>query len=508
MKALYERGAVELASMLRRREVSAVEVVDAHIARIEAVNGAIRAVVRTCFERARQEAAEADERLSTTTNVAELPPFLGVPFTSKEHFAVEGLPNTGGLVSRRNKVATADATIVERMRRAGFILLGTTNVPEGLVWYETYNHLYGRTNNPFALDRIPGGSSGGEAAIIAAQGSPIGLGGDMGGSIRLPAFFCGIAGHKPSGGRLPETGAWPGARGKIARYKVVGPMARTIADLRAVLPILEGPDGHDLSVDAPPLEERPFEPKNVRVYYFDDNDIMSPSDDVRDAVARSARALAALGCKVEPWRPPSIKRSVEMWFSAMSTSGGPTFREVIADGGELELAKQWRRFTRGSSDHIFPVLGLATLEGAIKPFARARQNIAGLREVLQREIEEKLGDDGVLLFPVFHRPAPKHGWDAVRHFLGFSYSGVLNPLEMPSTAVPTGLTPSGLPVGVQVAARRNGDDLTLCVASWIERELGGYRAPALGPTPKRRQAPARPDHSLSALTSSPTISST
>lgn len=511
MSALVQRSAVDLAALLRSRDVSSREVVEAHIERIEAVNPIVNAVVRTLFDDARRDADEADRRIRTEPKAA-LPPFLGVPFTSKEHLAVRGLPNTGGLVRRSNKVASADAEIVARMRRAGFVLLGTTNVPEGLVWYETYNKVYGRTNNPYDPTRTPGGSSGGEAAIIAAQGSPIGLGGDMGGSIRLPAFFCGIAGHKPSGGRVPETGAWPGARGKISRYKVCGPMARTVADLRAVLPHLEGPDGEDPSVDGPPLEDRARAPKDVRVLWFDDNGIMSPSDDVRGAVANSARALERLGCSVERWTPPSIARGVEMWFAALSQSGGPKFGEVIADGEQLQLASQWAKWPFRRSDHIFPVLALATLEKAIGPLAAARRASADLLPRLQSEIEDKLGDDGVLLCPVFHRTAPRHGLEAMLHFLGFSYSGTLNPLELPATAVPTGLGRDGLPVGVQVAGRRHADALTLEVASWIERELGGYRAPALPASEwPARELPApeaRDGHSFKTFTSSPTISST
>jgi len=483
MNRLCTLSALELASSIRDRRVTSSEVVEAHIARIEEVNPSLRAVVRTLFDRARQEASSADRAVRSRPR-SELPPFLGVPFTAKEHFAVQGLPNTGGLVRRAQRIAEADAEVVARMRRAGFILLGTTNVPEGLTWYESYNKVYGRTNNPYDTSRIPGGSSGGEAAIVAAQGSPIGLGGDMGGSIRLPAFFCGIAGHKASGGRIPETGAWPGARGMIGRYKVIGPMARSVADLRAVMPILEGADGKDPTVDGPAWKDSAADPRHVRVVWFDDNRIMSPSDDVRGAVRRSVQALERLGCQVEAWTPPSIHRGVEMWFAALSQAGGPTFAEVISDGQPFELLRQWARWPLRRSEHIFPVLALATLERAIKPFSKLRQASAELRLVLRKEIEDKLGDDGVLVCPVFHRTAPRHGIDAMVHFLGFSYSGVLNPLELPATSVPTGLSAAGLPVGVQVAGRRHADGLTLRVAEWIERETGGYRAPSIGSRPE------------------------
>lgn len=499
---LTQLSMLEMARRLRSGELGAEELCEAHIARIEVVNPALNAVVRTRFGEARAAARDADRRRAAGER--DLPPFLGVPFTAKEHLSIAGLPNTGGLLRRRDKVATRDATVVRRMREAGFILLGTTNVPEGLTWYETYNKVYGRTNNPHDVRAIPGGSSGGEAAIIAAGGSPIGLGGDMGGSIRLPAFFCGIAGHKPSGGRIPESGAWPGARGQIGRFKVLGPMARTIADLRAVLPVLEGPDGLDPTVDAPAFADREVDARALRVLWFDDNGIMAPSDDVRGAVRASVRALEARGASVTAWRPRAIKRSIEMWATALAESGGPKFSEVIADGEGLTLLADWLKWPLRRSQHTLPVLGLLTIEKALGPFERFKRQTSLLREELQREIEDALGDDGVLVCPVFHRAAPRHGLEAVRHFLGFSYSGALNPLELPSTAVPTGLGREGLPVGVQVAARRQADALTLRVAEWIEQDLGGYRAPTLGVKPENTRS--RPASSVVSPASSRSVS--
>lgn len=470
-------SAVELALRIRRREVTPLEVVDAHIARIEQVNGTLNAVVRPLFAEARATAREMNARIEKSD--AGLPPFFGVPFTAKEHLSVKGLPNTGGLVSRRNVCAKEDATVVRRMREAGFVLLGTTNVPEGLTWYESYNKVYGRTCNAHAVDRTAGGSSGGEGAIIGAGGSPVGIGGDMGGSIRLPAFFNGICGHKPTGGLIPETGAWPGTSGLIRRYKVLGPMARTIADLRAVLPILAGADGHDSSVDGVVRELR-VEPNEVTVYWFDDNGIMTPSPEIRAAVRAAAHSLEARGCRIVRWRPPNIERSLEIWANAISSAGGPKFSEVIGDGVPLDLLEQWMKWPLRRSNHIFPVLGLATIEkliGRIPQFgARMAEQCIALRDA----IESTLGPRGVLVCPVFHRTAPRHGIDAIRSFPGFSYSGILNPLEIPSTAVPTGFA-AGLPTGVQVAAARHHDALTLTVAEWIEQSLGGWRRPVSKP---------------------------
>jgi len=470
---LCELGIRPLARMVREKKVSPLELCDAHIARIEEVNPKLTAVVRPLFDEARREARDMGERL--TRGETDLPPFFGVPFTAKEHLKVKGLPNTGGLVKRMNRIAEEDAEPVARMRRAGFVLLGTTNVPEGLTWYETYNKVYGRTKNPYDTSRTSGGSSGGEAAIIAAGGSPIGIGGDMGGSIRLPAMMCGVCGHKPSGGRVPETGSWPGARGQLGRYKVLGPLARTVDDLRSVLPILEGPDGRDLTADAPPFADREFDPKTVKVYLFEDNGLMSPSDDIRRALEDSAASLRARGCQVERWTPPHMKESFQMWASALSECGGPKFIEVVGDGEEMRIAKEWILMAQGKSDHIFPVVALATLEKLLTLAPGFRKSKSGLRESMQSAIEDKLGENGVLLCPVFHRTAPRHGLDAMRSFLGFTYSGVLNPLELPATSVPTGFGADGLPTGVQLAGVRLNDALTLRTAEWLEEDLGGWR---------------------------------
>lgn len=471
---LANLSAVELAARIRRREVSPTEVVDAHIARIEACNGALNAVVRPQFDQARREAREKTTR---SLRGGELPGFFGVPFTAKEHLGVAGLPNTGGLVRRRESIASADATVVARMRQAGFILLGTTNVPEGLTWYETYNKVYGRTSNAYAADRTSGGSSGGEGAIIGAGGSPIGIGGDMGGSIRLPAFFNGICGHKPSGGRIPETGAWPGTAGLIRRYKVLGPMARTIEDLRAVLPILMGPDGHDTSVDAHAFIDDEVDPSTITVHWFDDNGIMTPSPAIRECVRRAVESLRARGCTVVQYRPPGIERSLQIWANAIASAGGPKFNEVIGDGATIDLLAEWMRWPVRKSSHILPVLGLATIEKIIDRVPQFARAMASQHIALRDAIEAQLGPRGVLVCPVFHRTAPKHGIDAIRSFPGFSYSGFLNPLELPATAVPTGFDRDGLPTGVQVAAVRNADALTLRVAGFIEQSLGGWRAP-------------------------------
>ncbi len=235
-------SAVALAKLIREGDLTSRQVVEAHIQRIEAVNPALNAVVADRFEAAREAATAADTRRAQSKNPEALPPLLGVPCTVKEFIAVKGMPQTGGLWVRRERRAQHDAVVVQRIKAAGAIVLGVTNAPEGGLSPETFNLVHGRTKNPWNLDRTCGGSSGGEGAIIAAGGSPFGLGSDVGGSVRLPSAFCGIAGHKPTGRMVPNTGHWPRGSGMLDAYLAIGPMARHVSDLMPLLRIMAGPD--------------------------------------------------------------------------------------------------------------------------------------------------------------------------------------------------------------------------------------------------------------------------
>jgi fatty acid amide hydrolase 2 len=474
--ALMRWSAVALADAIRARRLSPLEVVEHHVRRAEAVNPILNAIVQPLYERAIDDARAKTETLARTRDPDTLPRFFGVPCTIKEHFQFAGLPQTGGLLRRRHAIADRDATLVQRMREAGFVPIGTTNVPEALTWHESYNKVYGRTTNAWSRHHSPGGSSGGEGAIVGAGASPIGLGGDIGGSIRIPACFNGTVGHKASGGRVPETGCWPGARGRIARYKVCGPLGRRIEDLEALMPILARPDGLDSSVDGPPWGEAPpRRPESVTVYHFDDNGLVAPTAPVRDAIARTARALGDAGFRVEPWRPTGTARAFEMWANALEHAGGPRFVDVLGDFEGVDLARQWARWPLRRSDHIFPCLALASLEQLVARFPKWGRQMADLRLEMREEIEAKLGDDGVLLCPVFHRTAPRHGLPSVVQTFGFTYAAMINPMELPATSVPVGLAPDGLPLGVQLVGRRHADHLTLYTARFVEAAFGGYR---------------------------------
>jgi len=242
--SLLTISGAQIADLIRRGKTTSREAVEVHIEKIMKVNPVINAVVKDRFEEARKEADAADRKRKSSAG-KNLPPYHGVPCTIKEAYALKGMPHTSGLVSRKNIVAQEDATAVARLRKARAIPLGVTNVPELCMWFETYNKIYGRSNNPYNRRRIVGGSSGGEGAIVGAGGSPFGLGSDIGGSIRMPAFFNGVFGHKPTGGLVPGTGHYPVAENGAARYCTFGVLTRRAEDLMPLTQILAGPDGKD-----------------------------------------------------------------------------------------------------------------------------------------------------------------------------------------------------------------------------------------------------------------------
>ncbi|MBW2528639.1 MAG: amidase [Deltaproteobacteria bacterium] len=473
MHELLTLPAVELARRTGARKISPVEVVDAHIRRIEQVNPRLNALVVPTFETAREEARRAEEAVARRSR-DELPPLFGVPFTVKELIAVEGLPHTAGVVARRGVVASADAPLVARLRAAGAILLGLTNVSEAGLWLETYNMVYGRTNNARSRWRISGGSTGGEGAIIAAGGSPMGIGADIGGSIRNPSFFNGIAGHKPTGGLLPSTGHWPPAEGERGRHCVSGPMARTVDDLVAMMTAFSP----DIDPHRDP-DHGPFRPlgsidrSKVTVYYFASNGLARPSREMAQTIEQTARALGEAGFRTEPWRPAGMRRAAEIWGAVVSDAGDQSVRELLGNGQPVDLVGEWLRKPLGRSNHPFTSLVMGTFERLARVTEQRTTQLRRMAVELRARIESRLGDRGVLMCPPYPRTAPLH-WTPVLSPLAFSYCGVFNAMHMPSTAVPTGLGRSGLALGVQIAAKRFNDPLCLEVARAVEQAFGGF----------------------------------
>ncbi|MCS6912558.1 MAG: amidase [Myxococcales bacterium] len=464
--------------MIRTRQVSSREVVEAHIRRIEAVNGRLNAVVRDRFAEARREADEADARVRSAP-AESLPPLLGVPCTIKESFALRGMPQTAGLVARRGVVADKDAPTVERLRRAGAIPVGVTNLSELCMWMESNNRVYGRTRNPYDPRRIVGGSSGGEGAIIGAGGVPFGLGADIGGSIRLPAFFCGVFGHKPSGGLVPNTGQFPIASGPALRYLTTGPLCRRAEDLWPLLRLLAGPDGQDSACQDIALGE----PSSVHIHELDvisieSNGIRPPSAELLAAQRRCAEALAAAGARVRLVTLPLLRLSRDIWSAMLEASGGPTFRELLFQGRHVSLPRELVRWALRRSPHTLPALALTLLERAPELMPQRRRAALEAGQLLRRQLTALLGPQSVLLYPSYPTVAPRHLRPLWPPF-NWVYTAIVNVMELPATQVPLGLGPSSLPLGVQVVAAWGNDHLCIAVAQFLERTFGGWVPPQL-----------------------------
>lgn len=470
---LLDVSALELAARIRRGELTSAQVVERHIARIAAVNPLLNAMVRDRFAAAREEAREADARLRAHPT-GDHPPLLGVPCTIKDVLAVRGMPQTGGIWHRRDHVPAEDSTVVARVRAAGAIVLGITNAPEGGLWMETNNTIYGRTHNPWDLRRTSGGSSGGEGALVAAGASPFGLGSDIGGSIRIPAAFCGVVGHKPTGRMVPNTGQWPSVEGEAASMLCIGPLARRVGDVMPLLRILAGPDGVDPHC-------APFElgsPDDVdlgrlTVIPVEHNHRIRVRASMRGAVQSAARALADAGASVREQTFPALRRSLEIWATVLSEGASGGYDEVLGDGRPIAVWRELAKALVGRSVHTRSALIVAAAEKVIDRIPVPRARYVALARQLGDEIHEALGERGVLIVPPYSRPAPRHR-DAWRTPFDAMYTAVFNALELPVTVVPVGFDHRGLPLAVQVVASRGCDHVAIAAAQAIEDRLGGW----------------------------------
>ena len=442
-RELLGLSGASMARMIREGRVTSRQAVDAHIAQIERVNPSLNAVVRTRFDEARAEAAEADRRVAAG---GPLPPFHGVPCSIKECFALTGMPNTAGLVARTGLVADRDATAVSRLRAAGAIPLGVTNISELCMWMESNNRVYGRTNNPYDTTRTCGGSSGGEGSIIAAAGTPFGLGSDIGGSIRMPAFFNGIFGHKPTGGLVDNSGQFPVPPPGVRTYLTTGPLARRAEDLAPLLRVLAGPD-----VNALREEPSAVDLAGLTVVTVADNGRIDVDPEIRLAQDRAADALAARGARVRVAHVEGLRHSLEIWSSMLDAANGPSFSSLLGQGTPIRAGRELLRWATGRSPHTFPAIGLALFERIPKLMpARGRRFVEAGR-ALRRAMEELIGPRGVLLYPPYPTVAPRHG-RAIMPPFNWVYTAIFNVLELPVTGVAGVAEPGvlGTPVHVLV----------------------------------------------------------
>jgi Asp-tRNA(Asn)/Glu-tRNA(Gln) amidotransferase A subunit family amidase len=463
----------EMSERIRAKKLSPVELVDAHLARITQLNPKVNAFVTVDEKRAREQAKSAEAALSSSAKSNSLGPLHGVPISIKSSIDVAGLPCECGSILRKGNLPTEDAPLVKRLRAAGAVILGNTNVPEFLMAYETDNLLYGRTNNPWDLSRTPGGSSGGEAAAIASGCSAGGVGSDGGGSIRIPAHYSGICGLKPTPGRIPSTGHFPGSAGPFAQLGVVGPMARTIRDVERLFEVMAGPDpGDPASAPVPLRRWSALEIRKLGVACFVDDGVTPVTPETAAAVRTAAEALRAQGFQVADWRPQNLDRVWQLWWNLFGRAGQMAFAPTI-ESHEAELSPILRAFR-------------AKVAEAPPLTAQELLNTLLARDVLRANLLAKMEEFPILICPACAVPAFRHGereWTVqgrkVEYLKAMSYSQWFNLLGNPAAVVPVGRSPEGLPIGVQIVGRPWEEEAVLAVAAKIEEACGGFRRPPI-----------------------------
>jgi amidase len=464
MNEILSFSATRQARLVRQRSISSMELVQAHLERIAAVNPRIHAAVEVLPALALAAARAADEALARGE---ETGPLCGVPFSIKDSIELAGTVCTAGTMGRRAAPpSTEDATLVARLRSAGAIPVARTNLPDLLFAFESDNLLFGATGNPYDTARTSGGSSGGEAALIASCGSPMGLGSDAAGSVRLPAAFCGIAGLKPTSGRLPRTGHFPPAGGWIAPLWQIGPMARHVEDLCTMMPLLVGGDGRDTSVvDMPFHDPTRVELRRLHVAFYTDNGFARADDEVASVVRAAAGALAGeVGALTED-RPACLEQAYGLEMKLLGADGGDGVREYLRGLG---------------STTVHPLL-----TGWLDKLEAYRTGVAGFAaywaewDAYRAAMGAFLRRYDVILCPVYTHSALPHGTSTRNdNFQGFSHTMAYNVAGWPAAVVRCGSGAGGLPIAVQIVAAPWREDIALAVALRLEREFGGWQAPA------------------------------
>lgn len=500
-------SATELAEQLREGELSAQEVTENHIRRIEAVHPQINAVVIPLFDQARAQAEKADKKRARGE---PLGPLHGVPVTIKEQYRVAGTQTTLGATRQIGNVYHDEGPLVTALREAGAIILGKTNIIQTLAGWECDNRVYGRSNNPWNLERTPGGSSGGEGAIIAAGGSALGLAGDFGGSIRVPAHFCGVHGLKPTSGRLSNSDFSPDllGHGQEAIIPQPGPIARSVADLQLAMEIFAETSMHtsyDLVPPVPWPDPQQVNIAGLRIGYYTDNGLFSTSPAIRRVVEEATAALGRQGATVAPVAPPDTAEAIRIFLGALSAGGGKDYLRLLGDEKPIaQVAGLFRGFSSPPAFVMSIVQRLMASRGQTHLAYIMQQmgtrsaekywEVVEARSQFRARFHRSLDDGGfdAIICPPAALPALTHG-SSEHLFPAISYSFVYNVLGAPAGVVAAGRVQAGeesdrtvsrdmaditarkveegsagLPVGVQVIARHWREDVVLAVMAALE----------------------------------------
>jgi amidase len=477
--------AVNLSAALAARKVSAVELARDAIARIERHDTKINAICVRDFERGLQAAREADAALAR----GETKALLGIPLTVKESYNIAGLPTTWGIPQQKDFVPREDALSITRVKDAGGVIIGKTNVPLGLGDWQSYNEIYGVTNNPYDLGRTPGGSSGGSSAALAAGYGPLSLGSDIGGSLRVPAFHCGVYAHKPTYALVPSRGHTPPPFPPLPLDRdlaVIGPMARCAADLSLLLDVIAGPDpleagkAYRLELPAP----RHSALKDFRVVVIDTDPVMPTDSVVRGSIEKLAGNLGRAGVRIERHSEllPDFAASTGLYMRMLMSFLSASFPPDVYAGAHA------------AAQAIAPSdtsLGAERLRG-IAMSHRDWVMADGARARLRAQWRELFKQYDAVICPVMPTPAYKHDHspdqesrrihvDGEPHVYPnqLSWPGIATLPGLPSTAIPTGFSPDRLPLGVQIVGPWLEDRTTIKLAELIEREFGGFKRPPM-----------------------------
>lgn len=453
---IYYSTTLAQARAIEDRKVSSVEVVEAYLNRIEEINKDLNAVFQIQGESALAKALEADKALARGENWG---PLHGVPMTIKDSLDTAGIITTGGTEGRESFVPKKDATVVRRLLNAGAILLGKTNTPEFTLSFETDNLVYGMTNNPYDLSRSPGGSSGGATAMIAAGGTPFDIGSDYGGSIRLPAHFCGVAGIKPSSGRVPRTGHIYPFGGIQDSFQQLGPLARSVEDLPFLLKLISGSDGIDPAVSPLPWHDwKAVDLSQLRVSFHTDNNIITPTAETVSTVKAVAENLSTVVQEVTEALPDGIDQTMNL-LDLYFWDGGAAIARLAEKAGttKFSITPPEKRQTISAKE----------LDAVIAEWYSFRSSMHSF-----------MVNHDAILCPVNSTPARLHGPD-MTDITGFSYTISYNMTGWPAAVVRAGTSPEGLPIGVQIVARPGREDVAIRIAKHVEDAFGGFQQPSL-----------------------------
>ncbi|MDR3775517.1 MAG: amidase [Terracidiphilus sp.] len=464
MSNIVLTSAVRQLEMLRAGAISVVELAEEYLKQIARLNPQLNVFADFDAEWVRAQARRMDAQ------TAQRGPLHGLPMTVKSSIATKGYLCEMGSLLHEGEIPTEDAVVVERLRASGALILGTTNCPEFLMAYETANLLHGRTRNPWDLERTPGGSSGGEAAAIAAGLSACGLGSDSGGSVRVPAHFTGICSLKPTPGRIPGRGHLPPCVGPFSTLGAIGPLARTQEDVALLFRTLSGQDAQDPASPPVALREPGLdELRTQAIGYFEDDGLAPVTTETRAAVQAAAAALREAGFRVEPFRPQSLEPLRKLWWKFFVQCGAMFYEPDI----------------RGRRDRLSPIftefLGIA---GSVSPLTSVELlNAWAELDLVRGQMLAEMSRYPVLLCPVASVPAFRHeerSWaidgQTVEYLDAWRYTEWFNALGAPGAVVPVGRSPEGLPIGVQIVARPFEDETALGIAAVVDAAFG-YRPP-------------------------------